>query len=121
MEKLKFKTFTWPANPEEYREEFLREPVYTKTEAGDSVFSGMGPMKRVITGSGAFTGSNAAASFGSLAALFGETSTGTLTHPLFGNRTVYFTGLELHQSPRKDYVAYSFRFTEADSKGVIPK
>lgn len=121
MEKLKFKTFTWPTNPEEYREEFLREPVYTKTETGDSVFSGMGPVKRVITGSGAFTGSSAAASFGSLAALFGETSTGALTHPVFGSRTVYFTGLQLQQSPRKDYVAYSFQFTVADSKGEIPR
>ena len=120
-ERLQFKTFIWPQQPEEYREEFLREPVYVKNGAGDSVFSGMGPMKRVIVGSGAFRGADAYTNFGALAALFAENGTGTLIHPAFGSRTVYFTGLQLHQSPRRDYVAYSFEFTEADADGAIPK
>ena len=120
-DRLQFKTFIWPQQPEEYREEFLREPVYVKNGAGDSVFSGMGPMKRVILGSGAFRGADAYTNFGSLAALFAENGTGTLIHPTFGSRTVYFTGLQLHQSPRRDYVAYSFEFTEADADGAIPK
>ena len=54
-------------------------------------------------------------------ALFADSGTGTLIHPDFGSRTVYFTGLQLHQSPRRDYVAYSFEFTEADADGAIPK
>jgi prophage DNA circulation protein len=120
MNKLKFKTFIWPANPEIYREELVREAQYVKDD-GDSVFSGMGPMKRVISGSGAFTGSGAYTSFSALAALFSDTQPGLLVHPVFGNRTVFFTGLEMTQSPQKDYVAYSFSFTETDANGAVPK
>ena len=121
MNKLSFKSFTWPTNPEEYREDFVRDALYTKNNAGDSVFSGMGPMKRVITGSGAFFGTDAYTDFNALAALFAESSTGTLTHPVFGERTVYFTALQMSQSPRSDYVAYSFEFKEADESGAIAK
>lgn len=112
--KLTFKTFTWPVNPETYREELVREPVYVQT--GDSwTFQGMGEATRVITGSGAFSGANATANFKALAALFSDTEAGTLTHPLWGGRNVYFTGLELTQSVKPEYVAYSFEFREADS------
>lgn len=121
MNKLSFKDFTWPTNPEEYHEDFAREACYDKNAAGDSVFSGMGPMKRVITGSGAFFGVDAYTDFARLAALFAQSSTGTLTHPVFGERTVYFTKLKMRQSPKSDYIAYSFAFTEADADGAIPK
>ena len=56
MDKLNYRGFTWPTNPEVYHEDFVRDALYAKTENGDTVFSGMGPMKRVITGSGAFFG-----------------------------------------------------------------
>ena len=42
MDKLKFKTFTWPTNPETYREEWIREALYEKNDDGDSVFDCMG-------------------------------------------------------------------------------
>ena len=121
MDKLSFKTFTWPVNPEIYHEDFVRDAQYAKTDDGDTVFSGMGPMKRVITGSGAFFGADAYTNFNRLAALFAEGTRGLLTHPVCGNRTVYFTKLQMKQSPKSDYVAYSFEFTESDSEGVIPK
>jgi len=121
MEKLVFKAFTWPINPEKYQEAFLREPLYDKTDSGDSVFAGMGPMKRVITGSGAFFGADAYTHFNNLAKVFSDPAKGTLTHPVCGSRTVYFTQLQMTQSPKSDYVAYSFEFTEADSEGAIPK
>lgn len=121
MTQLRFKTFTWPTNPEVYHEDFVRDALYAKTDDGDSVFSGMGPMKRVITGSGAFFGTDAYTNFNALAALFGDATTGTLTHPVCGERTVYFTKLQMSQSPKSDYVAYSFEFTEADADGAIPK
>ena len=44
MDKLVFKTFTWPMNPETCQESFLREPLYVKTDDGKTVFSGMGAM-----------------------------------------------------------------------------
>lgn len=120
MEKLKFKTFTWPINPENCQESFGREPVYAKTDDGKLVFSGMGTMKRVIKGSGAFFGADAYTNFTKLSALFADEKMGTLTHPVWGERNVYFTELQVIQSPKEDYVAYSFTFTEADEDGTIP-
>ena len=121
MDKLIFKTFTWPINPEVYQEDYVRDPVYAKTDDGSSVFSGMGPMKRVITGSGAFFGTDASTNFTELSKLFESAESGTLTHPVWGTRTVYFTKLQMTQSPKSDYVAYSFEFAEADEEGAIPK
>jgi hypothetical protein len=121
MDKLNYKGFTWPTNPEVYHEDFVRDALYAKTDDGDSVFSGMGPMKRVITGSGAFFGTDAYTIFNSLAELFADGTIGLLNHPICGKRTVYFTKLQMSQSPKSDYVAYSFEFKEADSDGSIPK
>lgn len=121
MANLTYKTYSWPVNPETYHESYEREPVYDKAEDGSTVFSGMGPMKRVITGSGAFFGDDASTNFGKLAALFADGSVGSLVHPVWGSRNVYFTGLAMTQPPKADYVAYSFTFTEADSDGAVPK
>lgn len=121
MDKLRFKSFVWPTNPEVYHEDFVRDALYAKTDDGDSVFSGMGPMKRVITGSGSFYGSDAYASFQALADLFAADGLGLLNHPYCGKKMVYFTKLQMSQSPKADYVAYSFEFKEADEEGAIPK
>lgn len=118
-ETMTFKSFVWPENPEDYREELVREPMHIKN--GDRwIFQGMGEAKRVITGSGAFSGPEAFERFKALASLFSDTQTGTLTHPVWGSRTVYFTGLELTQSVKPEYVAYSFEFRETDSNGNLP-
>lgn len=121
MANLKFKTFEWPVNPETYHEDYQRDPLYAKTDSGDTVFSGMGPMKRVITGSGAFYGVDASLQFQKLSAIFAEATKGSLVHPVWGTRTVFFTQLQMTQPPKSDYVGYSFTFTEADSDGAIPK
>ena len=121
MDKLKFKTFIWPTNPEVYHEDYVRDPIYAKTDDGSTVFSGMGPMKRVITGSGAFFGADATTSFTELANVFASPDPALLNHPIWGIRTVYFTKLQMTQSPKSDYVAYSFEFSEADQDGAIPK
>ncbi len=121
MDKLSFKTFTWPINPEVYQEDCVRDPLYAKTDDGNTVFSGMGPLKRVITGSGAFFGTDASVNFAELSALFASAESGVLNHPVLGTRTVYFTRLRMTQSPKPDYVAYSFEFAEADKDGAIPK
>lgn len=120
MTNLSFKTFTWPNNPENYQESYVREPVYVKTDTGTE-FSGMGPAKRVISGKGAFFGTKAVSQFNALAELFGEAEPGNLIHPALGTRSVYFTALTVTQNPRSDYVAYSFEFTEADADGAIPQ
>lgn len=121
MSNFSFKTFTWPINPEVYNEYYERDAIYAKADTGDTVFSGMGEMKRVITGSGAFFGTDAFENFKKLATLFEDAAAGTLTHPVWGARTVFFTELQMTQPPKADYVAYSFTFKEADSTGALPK
>lgn len=121
MEKMQYKTFTWPKNPERYRVQYIREPVYEKTEDGATVFTGMGPVKRSFTGSGVFYGTTAYGDFKSLAAVFADQKAGTLNHPIWGQHQAYFTELELTQEPKENYVAYRFEFREADADGAIPK
>ena len=121
MANLSFGTFTWPNDPECYEESCVREPVYSQTEDGRTVFSSMGPVKRTITGSGAFFGSNAYNSFKSLLALVSQEKPASLVHPIWGTRSVFLTELKSTMEPRENYVAYSFTFREADSSGAIPK
>ena len=120
MEKLLYKNYLWPQNPDHYQQSYVREPVYTKNGSGETVFSGMGPMKRTITGSGAFFGATAYTDFLELAKVFEEKSCGNLVHPVFGTYRCYFTELQVTQQPRENYVAYKFEFREADADGVIP-
>ncbi len=121
MDKLSYKTFVWPNNPHTYQEEAIREGKYSKDDAGNDVFEGMGYLKRIITGSGAFFGKTAVADFQRLATLFNETSPGNLEHPLWGIRHCYFTGLEMTQEPKENYIAYKFTFQEAFANGYLPK
>lgn len=120
MDYMSYKTFVWPNNPHTYREEYAREPQYSTVE-GVASFDGMGQMKRIISGSGVFFGENAYESFRDLAKLFEDEEPGNLEHPVWGIRYCYFTGLELTQEPREDYVSYRFAFTCALTNGEVPK
>lgn len=120
MDYLSYKTFVWPQNPRTYREEAVREPQYY-TEDGVTVFDGMGQLKRVITGSGVFCGENAFDQFKELVKLMEDSTAGNLEHPVWGIRYCYFTGLELVQEPRENYVSYQFTFTQALANGTVPK
>ena len=117
---LKYKDYTWPNDPQTYREELYREPLYT-TQSGTTTYTGMSATHRRITGSGAFFGTAAYENFRELIALAEETSPGTLVHPVWGSRHCYLTKLELTQEPREDYVSYSFEFTQAKADGTIPR
>lgn len=121
MNKLVYKNFVWPQNPDHYQQDYLREPVYTKNDAGETVFSGMGPMKRTISGSGCFVGDTAYTKFKELATVFAESTAGGLVHPVWGTYNCYFTELQLTQEPRSNYVSYKFEFREADSNDAIPQ
>ena len=121
MNKLVYKNFVWPQNPDHYQMQFVREPIYQKNEAGETVFAGMGPMKRTISGSGSFFGATAHTDFQELAKLFEDKTYGGLVHPVFGTCRVYFTELLVTQQPRENYVAYKFAFQEADADGAIPQ
>lgn len=120
MDYLSYKTFVWPQNPHTYREESIREPQYVTVD-GVTTYSGMGQMKRIITGSGVFFGDNAYAQFKQLMLLFDSGEAGNLEHPIWGIRYCYFTGLELTQEPKENYVSYKFTFTCAATNGTVPK
>lgn len=81
----------------------------------------MGPVKRTVTGKGAFLGDTAYADFLELIRLFDEAECGLLVHPVWGTYNMYFTELELIQEPKYNYVAYRFEFREADADGAIPQ
>ena len=121
MNKLIYKSFTWPRNPEHYRHSYVREPVYGKNEEGETVFTSMGPEKLTVTGSGSFFGDTAYADFQALIKVFEESTSGELVHPVWGTVKCYFTRLELTQEPKHNYVAYEFEFREADADGAIPQ
>ncbi len=120
MEKLSYKTFVWPQNPHTYQEEYERTPMYTTIE-GVAYFDGMSDMKRIIRGKGVFFGDDAFTQFKKLALLFEDGTAGNLEHPVWGIRHCYFTGLELIQEPKNNYVSYSFEFTCALANGIVPK
>ena len=53
--------------------------------------------------------------------LFEQRDPGNLEHPLWGIRYCYFTGLEMTQEPKENYVAYKFTFQQALTNGYLPK
>ena len=106
MEKLSYKSFVFPTNPHTYREEAARAGKFRK---------------RIITGTGAFFGEKAVEEFRKLQELFEETEAGNLEHPLWGIKFCYFTGLDMIQEPKQDYVAYKFTFEQAETNGYLPR
>ena len=111
MNNLSFKTFTWPQNPTAYREKAVRLPQYAKDVNGNLRFVGLGEKQLEITAEGAFFGAGAFQSFQDLSALMEDETYGILTHPVWGIRYVYFTGLDMTQEPRENYVTYRAVFT----------
>ena len=117
---LKFKDFTWPNDPDTYREVLTREPQYS-TKDGVTTYIGMSATGRIITGTGAFFGDNACEKFRELMELAETTSAGELVHPVWGTRRCYLTKLEMTQEPREDFISYRIEFTQARADGTIPK
>ena len=120
MNYLSYKTFVWPKNPHTYREITTRTPVYY-TQDGETYFRGMSGLKRIISGSGVFSGEDAYDQYKKLQKLSEEINAGNLEHPIFGIRYCYLTLLEVLQEPREDYVSYRFEFTQALLNGEVPK
>ena len=59
MDKLKYKFWTWPENPETFLIDAVREPMYTIAEDGTISYQGLGPLCRIISGRGVFQGEEA--------------------------------------------------------------
>lgn len=120
MEKLKFRMFTWPENPETFHIEAVMEPQYTIADDGTISYTGMGPLCRIISGKGVFHGSSAAEKFNALSVIMATATAGELVHPVWGTINAYLTGLTMEQESREDCIAYTFTFREADESGKIP-
>ncbi len=120
MATMKFMTFTFPEDPEEFRIMAQRQPQYTVGSDGLISYQGLGPMCRVISGSGVFRGSTAVDRFNSLSVIMAAGRAGDLIHPTWGTMTAYLTELEMKQVHHPGEIAYQFTFREADESGAIP-
>ncbi len=120
MDKLKFRMFTWPENPEEYKITAACTPIFAPGTAGNYVYEGLSPLSRVISGRGVFTGEYAVQHFNALAVIMATRVKGELVHPIWGTSQAYLTDLTMEQESRPDYIIYTFRFREADEQGAIP-
>ena len=121
MQKMSYKGWVWPENPEKYEQFYLREPVHIKNAADVWVFDGLGPLKRTVKGEGVFCGSSAFADFKALAAMLSSAESGELVHPVWGSMKAYFMELEMTQEPRENEISYRFTFREANGNNAIPK
>lgn len=120
MDKLKYKFWTWPENPETFLIDAVREPMYSIAEDGTISYLGLGPLCRIISGSGVFQGEDANNNFNALSVLLANGTVGELVHPTWGTIKAYFTGLKMEEDSREEYIVYSFTFREADESGTIP-
>lgn len=120
MTSMQYKIFTWKENPETFRIQAVRVPEYTINELGKYDYTGLGPMCRIISGSGVFRGKYAYEDFNTLQVLMANGVPGDLIHPIWGTISAYLTELEMSSESRENYVEYSFTFREADETGVIP-
>ena len=118
MSNLSFGSFVWPNDPERYEEMCIREPAYEKNGVGEEIFAGMGPVKRIISGNGAFFGADAYESFKNLLAQVGRAEPAELVHPIWGTRRAFLTELKSAMEPMENFVAYSFAFLDADATGA---
>ena len=120
MNKLKFLYFTWPENPETFEIRAIREPMYEIAADNTITYKGLGPMCREIRGSGVFQGPKAYEHFNALAVIMPTGKAGELVHPVWGTISAYLVELNLLQESRENYVAYTFKFREANESGMIP-
>lgn len=121
MDKMRFRMFTWPENPEYFQIFSSCEPKFTEVEQGEFEFTGLEKLCRVISGKGVFVGPRAVDWFNTLAVIMATRNPGELFHPVWGTSNAYLTELKLEQESRPEYIVYSFVFRETDADGTIPR
>lgn len=112
LSPMRFKTFVWPHNPRVYTVTYRREMAANKIPFGGCALQSLGETRRVFRGEGEFVGEGAYRQFRELEVLFRQESPGMLVHPIWTAAQVWPVRLELEQTPRCDYVRYSFEFWE---------
>lgn len=120
MDQIKFGIFTFMENPETFQIKAVREPKYTVNDQNDYTYTGLGPLCRIITGTGVFRGDMAYETFNALQVLMATGKMRDLIHPIWGTMPCYLTELEMLNESREKYIAYRFTFREADEQGAIP-
>lgn len=119
MEKMQFKDFAWPENPENMSIKFVRPVLFERKTDGTMEFYGLGPGCRTLTGNGVFSGPKAYNTFLRLSNLLYDSEPGKLQIPILQDWSAYLTEIVATQKPRKNYVAYSVTFREADVNGKV--
>lgn len=110
---LKFKTYTWPVNPQTYSMRFEKNTAihhYPYTNINEIEDLGLKP--REVSGTGEFIGEGAYEEFKKLATVYYDKGPGSLIHPIWQIQQAVFDRLELEQEPTPNYVKYSFTFIE---------
>ena len=120
MQPMEYKHFVWPENPETYQIRAIRVPKYSINDLGDYVYDSLGPMSRVVSGTGVFRGEQAYENFNALMVLMANGVAGSLIHPIWGTMSAYLTELKMLGEGRQNYVEYSFTFRESGQDGAIP-
>ena len=115
--RMQYKGFVWPNNPETYTLSCEHLTSVHKLPLGGFSVQDLGKTATVLRGEGEFFGPDAYRNFCALEAVFSQTGSGVLQHPVWSGHNVFFTKLTLSQQPRKDYVAYRFEFCE---EGATP-
>lgn len=118
---MKFMVYTWMKNPEEFCIQSVCEPEYEINSNGKYDYTGIGPLCRIFTGRGVFTGPDANQMFHGLQVLQAVRQVGDLYHPIWGTTKAILTQLQMEQGSRPQHIAYSFVFREADENGYIPR
>lgn len=112
LSPMRYKSYTWPHNPKIYSIDFQRAMAAHKMPFGRYQLQDLGMGHRVMKGSGEFVGPGAYEEFQRLACVFYGGGAGLLVHPLWQSTDAYFVALRVEQTPRPDYVRYSFEFWE---------
>lgn len=120
MDKLKFKSFTWPQNPTTYNQKVIRMPVFEELSTGTTEFTGLSGARRTISGTGVFTGSDAIKNYQALETLATKFAPGNFVHPLLGTYYCYLIEVEMTQEPQENLVSYRFTLLWADENGDVP-
>ena len=117
---IRYKSFTFPHNPETSTIKCSRSYVKHKyPELAGNELEDFGPNAVVITGNGEFFGSNAYAQWKNLYSVFQLNGVGAFFHPVCTQVTRgLMTELQADLEPRPNYVKYSFEVI-ADTTPVI--
>ena len=118
---MKFMMFTWKQDPEVFAIRTVCEPEYTLNDSGGYDYQGMGPLCRVMSGRGVFTGADAAQQYNALAVIMASRTAGELVHPTWGAMEAVLTELGMEQDSRPEHISYTFTFRETDETGAVPR